>query len=457
MAEMVTYNPISSPFIRFAGRYVDEAFGVATGYNFFIFEATLVPFEIVACNLIIKYWTTAVPDAAMLAIVLLLYALINLFGVRAYGESEFWLAIGKMILIVGLLLYTFITMLGGNPAGDRYGFRYWKEPGAFNEYYKTGNIGRFMGFMTCLCQAAFTVAGPDYVSMAAGEAENPRKVMPKAYTAVVYRLTIFFVLGALAVGINVPYDDPDLGAAYTAGAAGAGASPYVISMNRLKIKVLPDIVNAMILASAFSAGNSYVYCASRSLYGLALEGKAPMILRRCTKHGVPVYCVLVVLAISLLAFLSVSNSAQVVLDWFINLVTASQLINFSVVSFTFLKWKKACEAQGLDRNTLPFKSWWQPYQAYFALAGTFTMIFVGGYEVFLPGKWNVTTFIFSYCMVGVFPVIFLGWKLVKKTKWLKPHEVVLRTHEVVEIEEYTDNFVEPKRGPGEKALNMIFG
>lgn len=457
MSEMVTYNPISSPFIRFAGRYVDEAFGVATGYNFFIFEAMLVPFEIVACNLIIKYWTTAVPDAAMLAIVLVLYAMINLFGVRAYGESEFWLAIGKMILIVGLLLYTFITMLGGNPAGDRYGFRYWKEPGAFNEYYKTGSLGRFMGFMTCLCQAAFTVAGPDYVSMAAGEAENPRKVMPKAYKAVVYRLTIFFVLGALAVGINVPYDDADLGAAYTAGAAGAGASPYVISMNRLKIKVLPDIVNAMVLASAFSAGNSYVYCASRSLFGLALEGKAPKILRRCTRHGVPVYCVLVVLAISLLAFLSVSDSAQVVLDWFINLITASQLINFSVVSFTFLKWKKACEAQGLDRNTLPYKSRWQPYQAYFALAGTFTMIFVGGYEVFLPGKWNITTFLFSYSMVGVFPVIFFGWKFAKKTKWLEPHEVVLRTHEVDEIEEYTQNFVEPKRGPGEKALNMIFG
>lgn len=28
IAEMVTYLPISSPFIRFAGRFVDEAFGV---------------------------------------------------------------------------------------------------------------------------------------------------------------------------------------------------------------------------------------------------------------------------------------------------------------------------------------------------------------------------------------------------------------------------------------------
>ncbi len=73
MAEMVTYLPISSPFIRFAGRYVDEAFGVAAGYNFFVFEAFLVPFEIVACNVIIHYWSDAVPTSGIIAIVIVLY------------------------------------------------------------------------------------------------------------------------------------------------------------------------------------------------------------------------------------------------------------------------------------------------------------------------------------------------------------------------------------------------
>ena len=226
-----------------------------------------------------------------------------------------------MLLIIGLIIYTFITMLGGNPLGDRFGFRYWRDPGSFAELYYTGNLGRFLGFLQCLIQASFTVAGPDYVSMAAGEAENPRKVMPKAYNAVFYRLTAFFVLGSLAVGINVPYNDQELQAAFKQGLPGAAASPYVVAMNRLRIRVLPDIVNAMVLASAFSAGNSYVYCASRSLFGLALEGKAPKILTRCTRNGVPIYCVAVTLAISLLSFLQVSTSAAVVLQWFVNLVS----------------------------------------------------------------------------------------------------------------------------------------
>ncbi|EKG19491.1 Amino acid/polyamine transporter I [Macrophomina phaseolina MS6] len=456
MAEMVTYLPISSPFIRFAGRYVDEAFGFAAGWNFFVFEAALVPFEIVACNVIIHYWSDVVPAGAIIAIVIILYGLINVLAVEWYGETEFWAALGKVLLIIGLIIYTFITMLGGNPLGDRFGFRYWNNPGAFTELYYDGSLGRFLGFLQCLIQAAFTIAGPDYVSMAAGEAENPRKVMPRAFNAVFYRLTAFFVLGSLCVGINVPYNDPEMTAAFANSEPGAAASPYVVAMNRLRIRVLPDIVNAMVLTAAFSAGNSYVYCASRSLYGLALEGKAPRVLTRCTRNGVPIYCVVVVLLIALLSFLQVSENAAVVLTWFVSLVTASQLINFSVMCFTFLRFKKALEAQGISRDTLPYKGMAQPYAAYYGLAGTFVMTFVSGYTVFLPGMWDVPSFLFSYTMIAVFPILFVFWKYYHKTTLRKPHEVDL-FQDLDAIEEYHRNFVEePPKNMFEKVLNLLF-
>lgn len=73
LAEMVTYLPISSPFIRFAGRYVDEALEFAAGWNFFIFEAAMVPFEITACNVIIRYWTDSLPAGAVIAVTVVLY------------------------------------------------------------------------------------------------------------------------------------------------------------------------------------------------------------------------------------------------------------------------------------------------------------------------------------------------------------------------------------------------
>lgn len=215
---------------------------------------------------------------------------------------------------------------------------FWKNPGAFKPLYYENNTGYFLGFLQCLIQAGFTIAGPDYVSMAAGEAENPRRIMPIAYNAVFYRLTCFFILGSLAVGIVVPYDDETLIAAFENGEPGAAASPYVISMIRLKIQVLPHIVNALVLTSAFSAGLSYLYCSSRALLGLALEGKAPKIFTRTTRNGVPVYAVGLVLLISLLSFLQLGQTAATVLSWFVSIITASQLINFSAMVshlFTF--------------------------------------------------------------------------------------------------------------------------
>jgi amino acid transporter len=143
----------------------------------------------------------------------------------------------------------------------------------------------------------------------------PRKVLPGAFNSVFYRLTTFFVLGSLCIGIVVPYNDPDLLSAIGNARPGAGASPYTIAMQHLGIPVLPHIVNALVLSAVYSAGNSYVYCASRTLYGLALEGKMPRFLTHCSGRGVPVYCVGITLAISALAFLQVSNSASVVLTW----------------------------------------------------------------------------------------------------------------------------------------------
>ena len=139
--------------------------------------------------------------------------------------------------------------------------------------------------------------------------------MPSAFRSVFWRLTFFFVAGTFCVGTVVPYNDPNLLGAISSGKPGAGASPYVIAMQRLHISVLPHIVNAAVLTAVFSAGNSYVFIASRTLFGMALEGKAPRVLAYCTKTGVPVFCVIVVLAIALLAFLQLSNSSVVVLNW----------------------------------------------------------------------------------------------------------------------------------------------
>lgn len=439
-AEMVSYLPISSPFIRLSGRCVDEAFEVMAGWNFFLFEAILIPFEITAVNAILHFWVDGYSPAIPIVIQLFLYFLINFFAVKYYGESEYWLSLGKVVLAVGLILFTFITMVGGNPQKDAFGFRYWNNPGSFNTYMSTGNWGKFLGFFACLTQAAFTIAGPEYVSMAAGEAENPHKVMPRAFKGVFYRLTCFFVLGALSIGIICPYNDPTLLDAVNGDKPGAAASPYVVAMTLLNIRVLPHIVNAMVLTAAFSAGNSYVYCSSRTIYGLALQGHAPKCFTICTKNGVPIVAVGIALAFGFLSFLQLGQTAQTVLNWIVNLVTVSQLINFCVICTTYIRFYEGLKAQGIDRSRLPYRGWYQPYVAYVGLICPFIMMFLAGYPVFID--WDVPTFIFSYIMIPVCVVIYIVWKIWKRPVFVKPEDMDLSSG-MKEIQDHIDSFIEP--------------
>ncbi|KAI8228367.1 General amino acid permease AGP2 [Colletotrichum sp. SAR 10_86] len=265
---MTVLMPVSGGFVRLACNWVDEALGFAAGINFFLYEAISIPFEITALNSILKFWRDDIPVAAVCASCIVIYAALNLSAVKYYSESEFWLSSGKVILIIILTCFTFVTMVGGNPQHDAYGFRYWKDPGAFAEWRSTGDLGRFEGFLAALFFAPLPIVGPEYISMIAGEAIRPRVNIKKAFKTTYYRLAYFFLGGAICVGIVVPHNDPTLRAIVNGEKeSGSGAaSPYVIAMTNLGVGVLPHLVNALILSSVFAAGNTIAICSGYTTF-----------------------------------------------------------------------------------------------------------------------------------------------------------------------------------------------
>jgi len=377
--------------------------------------------------------------------------------VKAYGEAEFWLSGGKVLLIVMLFSFTFVTMVGGNPKHDAYGFRYWKNPGAFAEYITTGDLGRFEGFLGALWAGSFCIVGPEYVAMVAAEAKRPRIYIKSAFKTMYWRFGIFFILGALCVGIIIPHNDPTLVAILggeTGGAGTAAASPYVIAMNNLGVSVLPHITNALLVTSIFSAGNTYTYCASRSLYSLALEGRAPKILTKTTKNGVPIYCFAITMVFPLLSFLQVSNSSAQVLTWLINLITAGGIIDYIVMCITYICFYRACKAQNIDRKSLPYYGWFQPYSAWISLVLLTLIVFTYGYSTFLPGSFTLSSFFSYYTMVGVAPILYVGWKLIKRTKIIPPAEVDLVWERPI-IDAYEASVTEPPVGLWAEMVGMF--
>merc|ERR1711981_442955 len=410
IAEMTVYQPVSGGFVRLAGEYVDEAFGFMAGWNFFLYEALLIPFEITAISTVLSYWRDDIPAAAVVAVSIFLYGCCNILAVKVYGEAEFWLSGGKAILIILLFCFTFVTMVGGNPQGDAYGFRNWNRPEPFLEYRTTGSLGRFEGFLAALFNGSFTIVGPEYISMVAAEAKRPRIYIKTAFKTVYFRFMLFFIGGALAVGIVCSPRDETLVAIKegTSGGSGtASASPYVIAMTNFGIDGLPHLVNALLVTSIFSAGNTYTYCATRTLYGLALEGRAPAFFKRCWKNGVPYFAFALVMC------------------------------------FPYLFWWRALKVQGFDRNKLPYKGWFQPYSAYIGVIWMTFVLFCYGYTAFKP--WSLDDFFIYYTMLIAAVVFFIGWKIVKRTKFVKSSELDL-VWEAPAIDAYEATFYEPPMG-----------
>ncbi|KUI70470.1 Proline-specific permease [Cytospora mali] len=462
--EMSTLLPVPGSFITHSdldtnmagdiGRFIDESAAVAMGwiYAYRIFVVA----DCTALTGLWSYWFPDINPGVWVTITLVVVFTLNCLAVRYFGEAEFYASIYKIFLIIGFLIFAFIVVLGGNPQHDRIGFRYWKDPGAFNEQYIGGGGGKFLAIWGVFNAAAFAIGGPDLIANCASETINPRRNIPKAVKRVIYRLIFFFILSVFAVGLLVPYNDPTLLTAL-ASKNGVTKSPFIIAMKRLKIKFLPDLCNAVIprrgrsITSAWSCTNCLLFQASRTVFGLAKYGRAPKIFAKTTKSGVPMPALLLSTAVSSLAFLTCNTASAVVLEWFINLGSTATMIAYILIMLANLRFHQGLRAQGVDPSTLPYRSRFTPYCNYFGIFWVGLILLTNGYGkwtcalltslpmlmacigVFIKGHWSFSGFFTAYFTLVFFLAIYFVWKILKKTSFIKPGDMDIQTG-IAEVE-----------------------
>lgn len=156
ITEVAAYLPVHGASMSYYGhRYVSRSMGFALGYLYWYALGILVPYEITAAGLVIDYWPNPVNIGVWMTIMLIVIVGLNFLPVRFYGETEFWFAGTKVIMMLGLLILSFILFWGGGPSHDRLGFRYWKDPGAANPYIREGGVGLFISFWSTLVSCVF--------------------------------------------------------------------------------------------------------------------------------------------------------------------------------------------------------------------------------------------------------------------------------------------------------------
>lgn len=272
--------------------------------------------------------------------------------------------------------------------------------------------------------------------MTSGEMQSPRHNLPKTATRFIYRLLIFYALGALAIGLICPSTDARL----TNGGEGAAASPWVVATSNAGIGGLDSLINAVIITSAWSSGNSVLYMSSRSLYSMAVAGNAPAMFKRCNKSGVPYYAVLASAAFSPLAYLSVGDTSAVVFNWLVSILNTAGFISWVMCCVIFFRFRAACAAQGVGRATLPYTSAWQPYGAWVAFVAFSLFGLLNGFGVFFPGHWSVSGFFTAYIGFPVFLAIYLGHKCVagRSEPWCRPASAIDLTSGLAEVKAVED-------------------
>ena len=162
-------------------------------------------------------------------------------------------------------------------------------------------------------------------------------------------------------------------------------------------------------------------------------------------------CFLVVMVFPCLAFLQLSHGSDVVLQWLINLITAGGLIDYIVMCVTYICFYNACKVQGFDRRNFPYYGRFQPYCAYLGLAWMVVVVLCYGYKSLHP--WNTQNFFINYTMLIVAPLLFIGWKIFKKTKFIKPKDVDL-VWERPTIDAYEETFIDAPVGFWEEMIQV---
>lgn len=428
MTEMVVLIPLSgeSSMASLAGTYLNRPSSFMCGWNCFYAMSMVVPTEITACALLIEYWTDA-NAAIFVTIFMILATLLSLLPVKIFGESEFCVSIIKILTILGLILVGVVIFFGGGPAQHKVlGFHYWNTPGAFNSYLVKGSTGAFLAVWKAIIKSGFAfVMIPEITSSCSAEAAFPRKNMPRACQRFVYRLAVFYVLGCLVIGVIVGYDNKTLNEAISSGKANAAASPFVIGIQEAGIRILPHIINACILTSAYSCSTSELYGASRVLHSLALRGDAPKFFSKVNKYGVPYYSVAATSLFGVLAYLNCSKSSLVVFNWLSNIATISGFVNWVFVSITYLRFRKITDYLKIN-DRVPYRRRGQRALAYASAIFFALLAITNGFYVFIAGNWNVSDFFTCYVTIGFVGVLFIGSSIYYKEWTFRDMDVVGR-------------------------------
>ncbi|KAI8363869.1 amino acid permease-domain-containing protein [Choanephora cucurbitarum] len=371
LGEMSAYIPVAGSFSHFATRFADPSLGFMVGWIYWANWAIGVALELTGVGMIMEYWVKNVNTVVWSIVTLVILVAINVVSVKGYGEVEYWISLIKVLVVIVFIIVGLCvdTGLGGVYYGVS---NFHLEGGAF----PFGFLGVFNVFLS----AAFAFNGVELFGITAGESANPHKTVPLAVKQIFFRIVLFYFLSILVIALVIPYTDPNL----LNGTSDVAVSPFTLVFQKAGANWAADFMNAIILITMISAGNSGVYSSSRTLLALADDGYAPRFVKRVNRWGIPIWSVLATCLVGCIAFLTSFIGSGIVFTWLQDLTALAGLITWISISITHIRFRQGYVSQGRALTALPYVAPFFPYADIFVIVICTIVVFGQGYSVFIP-------------------------------------------------------------------------
>lgn len=438
LGEMTTLYPTGGAFTTLSVRFVDKAFGVAVGWQYWLVWACVLANEYNVISSLMVFWSDKVPSWGYFLIFWVTFVGFQMVGVESFGEAEFWLALVKIAGLCAYFIFSIIYASGGLiNQKEAIGFRYWHDPGPFSD--------GFRGIAKVFVFSSTFYAGVEAVAVAATETRNPSVAVPLAIRQVIWRILFVYMGVAFFFGLTCPSNADEL----INGESRALKSPMTIAIQNAGWEGGVHLINAFIFVTVLSAANSSIYIGSRTILFMAQEGMAPRFLGRTNSRGVPVPAMLFTNLFGFLSLMNLSTGGGKAYGYIVNLSGVSTFLVWGAISFTHIRFRQAWSAQGRSPDQLPFKSFWYPWNAYFGVSANIFLALVQGWTTLSP--FDAGLFVDAYILLPIFGFTFVVYKFWNKTRWWSSLEVDLDAGMRKDLD------TEEEIGQGEAQVKESFG
>lgn len=323
LGEMTVDHPSSGSFVEYAHRSLGTGAGFVAGWNAWLLFTSACMLEVTAVGTLLDYWIQ-IPHWITCIVLLVAFGGLNLIGVKYFGETEFWFAGIKVAVII------FMIVMG---AYLLFADREVHQIAANNIHnYKDGKVffsHGLLGFLNSLVIVCLSFCGSEFVSVAAGEAENPKKSIPKAINGVIIRIILFYVLTISIIVLMYPFEN-----------ISAKTNPFTDVFAKLGFNHAADIINLVAITASLSALNSCIYVAARFLYRLSLNGQAPKSFAKVSKNHLPRNATLFTVGMAFLVVIANYTFPADILQYLFALITVAIIINWYIILLSHMMFRK---------------------------------------------------------------------------------------------------------------------